>query len=45
MKLTNEITTSASALSEGVFFDFQFNGLSKDIVEYFGFDDGLVPYC
>jgi xylulokinase len=43
MKLTNEITTSASALSEGVFFDFQFNGLSKDIVDYFGFDDGLFP--
>jgi xylulokinase len=43
MKLTNEITTSSSALSEGVFFDFQFNGLSKDIVDYFGFDDGLFP--
>jgi xylulokinase len=43
MKLTGEITTSASALSEGIFFDFQFNGLSKDIVDYFGFNDGLFP--
>lgn len=43
MKLTGEITTSASAMSEGIFFDFQFNGLSKDIIEYFGFSDKLFP--
>ncbi|GGH11467.1 xylulokinase [Mucilaginibacter phyllosphaerae] len=43
MKLTGEITTSASALSEGIFFDFQFNGLSKDITDYFGFSDQLFP--
>ncbi|MET3978066.1 xylulokinase [Mucilaginibacter sp. UYP25] len=43
MKLTGEITTSASALSEGIFFDFQFNGLSKDIIDYFGFSDKLFP--
>ncbi|OOQ57301.1 xylulokinase [Mucilaginibacter pedocola] len=43
MKLTGEITTSASALSEGIFFDFQFNGISKDVIEYFGFDDSLFP--
>ncbi|RFZ82646.1 carbohydrate kinase [Mucilaginibacter terrenus] len=43
MKLTGEITTSASALSEGIFFDFQFNGLSKDVVDYFGFDNELFP--
>ncbi|TFF33488.1 xylulokinase [Mucilaginibacter psychrotolerans] len=43
MKLTGEITTSPSAMSEGIFFDFQFNGLSKDIIEYFGFADSLFP--
>jgi xylulokinase len=43
MKLTGEITTSASAMSEGIFFDFQFNGLSKDIIDYFGFNDALFP--
>ncbi|MEO7216356.1 FGGY family carbohydrate kinase [Mucilaginibacter sp.] len=43
MKLTGEITTSASAMSEGIFFDFQFNGLSKEIIEYFGFSDSLFP--
>jgi xylulokinase len=43
MKLTGEITTSVSALSEGVFFDFKTNGLSKDVIEYFGFDEALFP--
>ena len=43
MKLTGEITTSASALSEGIFFDFQFNSLSKDIIDYFNFNDSLFP--
>ncbi|TWR29901.1 carbohydrate kinase [Mucilaginibacter pallidiroseus] len=43
MKLTGEITTSASALSEGIFYDFQFDAISKDITDYFGFDDALFP--
>src|SRR6202012_5208363 len=38
MKLTGEITTSVPALSEGIFFDFKTNKISKDIVDYFGFD-------
>lgn len=43
MKLTGEITTSVSALSEGVFFDFKTNGISKEIISYFGFDESLFP--
>ena len=43
MKLTGEITTSIASLSEGVFFDFKNNRLSKDIIEYFGFDEALFP--
>src|ERR1700744_4377400 len=39
MKLTGEITTSVSALSEGVFYDFINNSLSKDVLDYFGFDE------
>ncbi len=38
MKLTGEITTSPSALSEGIFYDFQCNRLSEEVVNYFGFD-------
>ncbi len=43
MKLTGEITTSISALSEGVFWDFQQNGLSKDVFEYYGLDTSFIP--
>ncbi|MEB0250023.1 FGGY family carbohydrate kinase, partial [Mucilaginibacter sp. 5B2] len=43
MKLTGDITTSASAMSEGILFDFQIGGLSKDITGYFGFGDELFP--
>ena len=43
MRLTNEITTTPSALSEGVFWNFKQHNISKDIMEYFGFDDNLIP--
>ncbi|HEY8783387.1 MAG TPA: FGGY family carbohydrate kinase [Mucilaginibacter sp.] len=43
MRLTGEISTSISALSEGVFFDFLDNRLSNDIIDYFGFDKALFP--
>ena len=43
MKLTGEITTSVSALSEGIFYDFVNNQLSKDILNYFGFSKSLFP--
>jgi xylulokinase len=43
MKLSGEITTSISALSEGVFFDFVNNELSKDIINHYGFSESLFP--
>jgi xylulokinase len=43
MKLTGEITTSASALSEGIFWDFTTNTLSKDVLEYYGFNEQFFP--
>lgn len=43
MRLTAEITTSFSALSEGIFFDFSGNRLSDDILNYFGFDRSFFP--
>lgn len=41
MKLTGEITTSASALSEGIFYDFKCNRLSNEVLDYFGFSESL----
>ncbi|MDR3696753.1 FGGY family carbohydrate kinase [Mucilaginibacter sp.] len=43
MRLTGEISTSISSLSEGIFYDFLNNRLSKDIINYFGFDEALFP--
>ncbi len=43
MRLTGEITTSSSALSEGVLWDFKRDEISSDVTEYFGFDKSLFP--
>ena len=43
MKLTGEITTSVSALSEGIFYDFIEQNISEDVISYFGFDRNLFP--
>lgn len=43
MKLTGDCTTTISALSEGVFWDFSRHRLSEEVFTYFGFDRSLVP--
>ena len=43
MKFTGEITTSISALSEGMFWNFKGDEISKDIMDHFGFDTMLIP--
>ncbi|GGB15638.1 xylulokinase [Puia dinghuensis] len=43
LRLTGEATTTISALSEGIFWDFASDTLSDDVFRYFGFDKGVVP--
>jgi len=43
MKLTGNLTTSASALSEGIFWDFKKDDLSKEVMQYFGFNADIIP--
>jgi xylulokinase len=43
MKMTGDITTSVSALSEGVFWDFKQSELSKDVFTHFGLDTSFIP--
>jgi len=43
MKLTGQVTTSVSALSEGIFYDFIEQDISTDVIDYFGFSRGLFP--
>ncbi|MGM9796235.1 MAG: xylulokinase [Parabacteroides sp.] len=42
MKLTGEIATTISGLSEGIFWDFKENALSEDLMRYYGFDKSLI---
>ena len=43
MKMTGECTTTVSALSEGIFWDFKENSISKKVLEYFDIDISLIP--
>jgi Sugar (pentulose and hexulose) kinases len=43
MKLTGEINTSISALSEGIFWDFKNESISRHVMDYYGFDASVIP--
>jgi xylulokinase len=43
MKITGNITTTPSALSEGIFLDYSTGIISEDVMDYFGFDASLIP--
>lgn len=43
MRLTSEITTSISALSEAILWDFQTNSVSAELMELYGIDPGMIP--
>ncbi len=43
MKLTGEINTTISGLSEGIMWDFQENSLADFLLEYYGIHQDLVP--
>ena len=43
MKLTGEINTTASGLSEGTFWDYKKNKLADELMKFYGIDSSLVP--
>jgi xylulokinase len=43
MKLTGEITTTVSGLSEGIYWDFETNALSSALLEHYGIDKRVLP--
>jgi xylulokinase len=43
MQLTAQATTTVSALSEGIFWDFKVQQVSKKILSYFGFSEDIIP--
>lgn len=42
-RLTGDIRTTISGLSEGIFWDFQENRLSQMILDTYGFDESVIP--
>ena len=42
-KLSGKPTTTISSLSEGVFWDFNQNEISQEVLNHFGFDKTIVP--
>ena len=43
LRLTGEITTTFTGLSEGIFWDFSTNKVSDELMKYFGFDRSILP--
>ncbi|MBR5255384.1 MAG: carbohydrate kinase [Bacteroidales bacterium] len=43
MRLTGTTCTTVSGLSEGIFWDFRENKLSKELLDQFGFDENVIP--
>jgi xylulokinase len=44
-KMSGEITSTYSGMSEGMFFDFKNHELSKDILNAGGFENSIFPRC
>jgi len=42
-RLTGNICTTVSGLSEGIFWDFEKNCISDKVFNYFGFDKTIIP--
>lgn len=43
LKMTGESTTSISALSEGIFWDFQDKKVSNELLEYYQLNESMIP--
>ncbi|MEI7677418.1 MAG: FGGY-family carbohydrate kinase, partial [Bacteroidales bacterium] len=43
MKLTGDITTTVSGLSEGMLWDFKNSRVSTEVLNYYGFDKSIIP--
>ncbi len=43
LKLTGEINTTYTGLSEGIFWDFTGERVSSELMKYFGFNNALLP--
>jgi xylulokinase len=42
LRLTGELLTTFSGLSEGIFWDFKKEDVSKELIDFFGFDNNIL---
>ena len=42
MRMTGDIVTTVSGLSEGIFWDFKNQCVSKELMNYYGFNDDII---
>ncbi|MBK3519386.1 xylulokinase [Carboxylicivirga marina] len=42
-KLTGELVTTKGGLSEGIFWDFKTQSVSKELLDHYGFSEDLIP--
>ncbi len=42
-KLTGDIVTTIGGLSEGIFWDFKTQSISKELLDNYGFDQNVIP--
>lgn len=43
MKLTGNVSTTYTGLSEGIFWDFRENSVSQKVLDHYGFPAGILP--
>ncbi|MCE1199573.1 MAG: carbohydrate kinase, partial [Marinilabiliales bacterium] len=43
MRMSGKVQTTASGLSEGIFWDFREEQVSEDLLSHYGFDPHLIP--
>jgi xylulokinase len=43
MRLTGEVASTVSGLSEGIFWDFKRDAVSDKLLEYYGLDEAILP--
>ncbi len=44
MRMTGEVFTTASGLSEGIMWDFNTNQVASEVLDYYGFSPSLIPH-
>ena len=42
-RLTGDMVTTKSGLSEGIFWDFQTQSVSKELLNFYGFEESVIP--